>query len=764
MLAALLLFPAAVFAQQHSQIPNPEHGHALAPGEPCATDAVNAHLLKANPAWHADQAALETYIQEQLAHYRSPTATHKSAKTAGADGFNNSRYVIPTVVHVVWGSPNLTTAGNDSISVEQIQTQFDVFFEDFRNIPGARSYDDNGVDMGLEFALASKDPNGNPTSGVEYIYDPDLAVHSSNFDGSALKLPLRWDITKYMNIYIVAEINGGNGGGTGGTILGYATFPFVGNQQDGLVMRSDCMGRLSPSEGGTSTGPSGSSRYGGTGTHEAGHWINLYHPFQSGCGSGCASSGDRICDTPPTIEANYGTPGQRQNTCSNDGNADYLDNPRNFMDYVSDAHKTHFTHEQYLRAKTALENPQISNRYNLWQDNNLQATGTGYYGPCQAGFSVKENGYATPEEEWRAFTTPGGSVKFYNYSRGQPDQFEWTFEGGTPATSTDPFPVISYDTPGSYDVQLIVQNDATTDTLEMTDYVTVLDNNVALPFNADFEESGNNLPDNFLLENRDIANGATNKTWEKVSVGGGFGNSSKTLRMSNAFYSSQYQYDGLILPPLDISTEEHASLNFSTSYAPLYISQDGSDIVSPLVQRDSLKVMVSGDGGATWDILWNKGGRQLSYGPDFLTENNQLFIPQADQWRSDTISLDDYIGKTHVLVKFLSFNDWGNNLFLDDIKVEGFEYEDPNATAREDAFISQLGFDIAPNPAQTTANALLDLPANSSIELSLYSMDGRKVWQGNPAQLPAGLHRLPIPIDHLSNGCTRYAPTSMGMY
>ncbi|UII35013.1 collagenase [Fulvivirga ulvae] len=69
--------------------------------------------------------------------------------------------------------------------------------------------------------------------------------------------------------------------------------------------------------------------------------------------------------------------------------------------------------------------------------------------------------------------TTGASVSFTDGSSNEPAAWSWFFEGGTPSTSTAQNPVVTYNTAGSYDVQLIVSNTAGADTLLMTDYITV---------------------------------------------------------------------------------------------------------------------------------------------------------------------------------------------------------------------------------------------------------------------------------------------------
>lgn len=51
--------------------------------------------------------------------------------------------------------------------------------------------------------------------------------------------------------------------------------------------------------------------------------------------------------------------------------------------------------------------------------------------------------------------------------------YVWTFAGGTPASSTAVFPVVSYATPGTYSVKLRAQNAAGRDSLTRTGYITV---------------------------------------------------------------------------------------------------------------------------------------------------------------------------------------------------------------------------------------------------------------------------------------------------
>lgn len=68
---------------------------------------------------------------------------------------------------------------------------------------------------------------------------------------------------------------------------------------------------------------------------------------------------------------------------------------------------------------------------------------------------------------------PGTCTDFTNLSISA-TSFQWTFQGASPGTSTDVNPIgICYNTPGSYDVQLIASNVNGVDTLFLNNYITV---------------------------------------------------------------------------------------------------------------------------------------------------------------------------------------------------------------------------------------------------------------------------------------------------
>lgn len=67
----------------------------------------------------------------------------------------------------------------------------------------------------------------------------------------------------------------------------------------------------------------------------------------------------------------------------------------------------------------------------------------------------------------------GNAVSFTDQSTDAPTSWLWSFPGGTPSSSTAQNPQVQYSVPGIYSVTLIATNNAGSDTLIQTNYITV---------------------------------------------------------------------------------------------------------------------------------------------------------------------------------------------------------------------------------------------------------------------------------------------------
>ncbi len=227
---------------------------------------------------------------------------------------NGTIVTIPVVVHVVW------KANIENISDAQIMSQLDVLNDDFRATNSDATNDwPQAADSEIEFCLATVDPDGNPTSGIQRrktnkrSFGTNDAVKSYSSGGLDA-----WPADDYLNIW-VCNISGG--------ILGYAQFPGGPDATDGVVNDYAYFGTI-----GTATAPFDLGR---TATHEVGHWLNLRHIW----GDGGCSVDDFVDDTPLSDGANYGC-ATGHISCGS------LDMVENYMDYSDDACMNLFTSGQ----------------------------------------------------------------------------------------------------------------------------------------------------------------------------------------------------------------------------------------------------------------------------------------------------------------------------------------------------------------------------------------------------------------------------------
>jgi len=238
-------------------------------------------------------------------------------------------YRIPVVVHIIEDS-----LGDGAISDALVQTQIDVLNEDFLALTGTPG--EPGVDIQIEFYLATEDPGGSPTTGITRSTNDSWFLDSGSYWDT-----LAWDTDEYMNVYT------NEAGGNLGYVPDLPQGGIAGSNFDRVVVYWAAFGRDAP------TGPPYDQ--GRTLTHEVGHYLGLEHVFFGGCGSdsapGCYTSGDLICDTNAQSLDTFGCPGG-QDTCGTGG----PDNVTNYMDYSDDTCMNEFTAEQARRMRCSLLN------------------------------------------------------------------------------------------------------------------------------------------------------------------------------------------------------------------------------------------------------------------------------------------------------------------------------------------------------------------------------------------------------------------------
>jgi len=354
----------------------------------------------------------DTNLEQHVAHCDHHLAHYQGANHESKSGTN---YVIPVIIYII------ENGGPENITDQQITSQMDALNASFSQ-------------SGLSFCLATSEdgvPFTEPTPGVFRITS-SLTDHMMANDTGLKALGVH-SPQDFMKIYVVADID--NGAGT----LGYATFPGTAGTDDGIVMRYDAFGDISR------CGCSGlmlDYDQGKVLAHEVGHWLNLYHTFQNGCGGNsaadCMLAGDRVCDTPPVASPNYGCPATAPNSCT-ETPTDLPDLINNHMDYTDDNCRNAFTSGQDARMVGAL----TSYRSNLISPANLINSGVNCAGGLSALFEPSAYGMCVANTI--TFTGSPGATSY-----------AWDMGDGTQLTGN---PVNHfYATSGVYSVSLTVSN------------------------------------------------------------------------------------------------------------------------------------------------------------------------------------------------------------------------------------------------------------------------------------------------------------------
>ncbi|TVR84572.1 MAG: PKD domain-containing protein, partial [Saprospirales bacterium] len=262
---------------------------------------------------------------------------------------------------------------------------------------------------------------------------------------------------------------------------------------------------------------------------------------------------------------------------------------------------------------------------------------------------------------------PGSSVHFYDLSENSPNQWEWIFPGGSPSSSTEPFPVVSYEFEGSYDVTLLVFNDYGFDEITITDAVVVsATDGYDMVFYDDFEDG---------LGNWTVHNPDGGFTWQTTAnsympIG------EQGIGINNFNYTARGQKDAISSPVIDFSGREE-----------IYMEVEYAHRRRNNLRRDSLNIFVSTNGGQTFPhkIYANaeNGSGNFATAPD----QNVFFIPSNDtEWcvdgifGSDCIWLDlsDFSGEENIVIRIENVTDNGNNTFINRVMIySSCEITDP---------------------------------------------------------------------------------------
>lgn len=630
---------------------------------PCASDEYLNELIKKSPNLLEAQSNFYDEVSRDI------TETDKSYK-------KGTVRIIPVVFHIIH------TYGDENISKAQIEDQMRIINEDYRRTNADASktrsqFLSRASDMEIEFKLARKDPNGNCTEGITRTY-------STLTDGGdeLVKDLVRWDYRKYLNIWVIKRI--ARDASSEGIVLGYATLPYAtSSASDGIVIISSRIGSI------------GTSSIGNAGrvlTHEIGHWLGLLHPFQSGCGSNCSSTGDRVCDTPPVSDPSFGCP-TTNNTCSNDA-PNELDMVENYMDYANGSCQNAFTNGQ----KSLVDGTLANNSYRGLNvsSSNLTATGvltTPSCGPISDFHTVTR----------KTVVCQGGSLTFEDMAyNGTVTDRTWTFEGGSPSISTFQSPTVTYNTPGIYKVTYLVTNASGSNSMTRDAFITVVASvsDIKTPFTESFENEQLFIKDWNVIESGTYG-------WKR-NASKSFSGSASLQGVIDANTATNTRFN-IYSPTIDMSTLGISNPIFSFKAA--YAQADAT-------KSELLVLHASIDCGVTWKSV---AGYRSNTGLTSVTGLFSNWSPKdASEWKTQTADLSAYASVKNLMLRFELVSQSGNSVFIDNINISR------NAVGIKNVF-SEEELNVFPNPSQGAFNITLDMKNKNNLSLKLYDALGREI-------------------------------------
>lgn len=329
-------------------------------------------------------------------------------------------------------------------------------------------------------------------------------------------------------------------------------------------------------------------------------------------------------------------------------------------------------------------------------------------GIWEAPFAVPSRPLPQPMINKRETSCPGDTIQFDDYSMLSHEgaQWEWEFPGGIPSTSQLRNPKVLYDQPGVYGVTLTVTNPFGTASKNIPDMIEILEPEInEVPPLIDFSTS-----ESFTINNPDGG-----LTWEPIELLTCNPEGDVAFFVNNYIYSS-YGRDEIVMPVnIDLSKILEPTLNFKVAYAPYF---DGNYFI------DSLKVLLTNNCGKSYKTLFRSGGAELSttssgIGVDSLYEYD-VFAPQnCEEWRHISLDLSEYIGQ-YVSITFLNQSGYGNNMYLDDILIEGI------SVSNGDEYVQDLA-QLVPNPTSGNVTLTGNSIHGSEFMLSVYSSTGTRI-------------------------------------
>ena len=602
--------------------------------------------------------------------------------------------MIPVVFHVIH------KFGSENISKNQIVDGLRVLNETFRKTRSdtasiVTDFQPIHADCGIEFRLATRDPDGNCHPGINRI-----ASVLTNTGGHAVKQLVQWDPSRYLNVYVVNNAAG---------LAGHAVWPADADtipEWDGIVISHDYVGSI-----GTSS-PTRSVVL----AHECGHYLNLHHIWGGnnvpgfyylpvGQATNCDFD-DLVDDTPNTI--GNSSCNLAATSCGS------IDNVQNAMDYSYC--NIMFTQGQRDRMRACLQSP-IAGRNNLWQPENLASTGVDVPAPlCAADFEADKR-LACNE-----------SVTYADLSyHGHVTSRTWQLHNSTWTPGQDSLQVVPYNPfdNGPKDITLTVADSMGNSYSSFKPGIVTV-----LPFTA------RDIP---FFDSFETYSTLDNVVWARYShddinrfelTFDGSANQTASVSLDNQ-NSILLSIDELFGPKFNLTGATALNLSFRYAFSGQVAAQSA----------DKLQVFMGLGCNGPWAQRWNRSGAQLQTAP----EQPGPFTPSADQWETISVTIPQQYFTQNFRFKFVFTSAGNNRLFIDDVQIDVNAGVDPSTSQFS-------GLSVFPQAGNDAMVVRFGLSTAQKMELSLLDATGRVVLYRHLGMLNAGNHEATISTASLATG------------
>ncbi len=313
------------------------------------------------------------------------------------------------------------------------------------------------------------------------------------------------------------------------------------------------------------------------------------------------------------------------------------------------------------------------------------------------------------------------TVSFVDQSLNSPNSWDWTFAGGTPATSKEQFPTVTYENPGTYSVTLVVSNEAGTNVITKDDYIVVTPpapiviapianfiSNVTsgeAPLVVNFYDQSANNPDqwNWTFEG---ANQFNSSEQNPTVIYNSPGTYAVELSVSNLGGSDVVKREGYITVGTAPTAQFGASLREGN--APLTVTFFDQSQNNPII----------------WD--WEFPGAE----------------PASSNEKNPTVT---YVNPGSFPVTLKASNSFGSDILTE----EGFiTIGWPVGIEDNTQYTSLL---LYPTPAKDWVSLQYSLPNVSNIQLNLFNLIGQSLYQDS-FTANSGEHLYRLDIQQLSSG------------